>query len=284
MKFVLKNADIYKYGIGDIVVEDGVITHIGTSVSVCDGDTVFMCDGKYVFPGFADVHVHLREPGFTHKETIATGTAACAHGGFTHVCSMPNLNPVPDSVDNLKVQLDAIERDAVIKVIPFGSITVGQNGEELSDMSGMAPYVAGFSDDGRGVQNPDMMRNALIEAKRLGKIISAHCEDNSLLFGGYIHKGEYAEKNGHKGICSESEWKPVERDIELLKENGKVFFLNRPLENLITTSDRPLSSNKQDLEKRYNERYDLYKAYADVVIDASGNIEDVVKQIMKVTK
>ena len=216
MKTILKNVNIYNYGIGDIVIEDGVITHIGTSVSVCDGDTVFMLDGKYAFPGFADVHVHLREPGFTHKETIATGTSASARGGFTHVCSMPNLNPVPDSYDNLKVQLDAIKKDAVINVIPFGSITVGQNGRELSDMEAMAPYVAGFSDDGRGVQSTEMMYSAMIKAGKLNKIISAHCEENSLLDGGYIHKGEYAEKNGHKGICSESEWKPIERDIALL--------------------------------------------------------------------
>ena len=220
MKLILKNVNIYNYGVGDIVVEDGVITHIGTSVSVCDGDTVFMLDGKYAFPGFADVHVHLREPGFTHKETIATGTAACAHGGFTHVCSMPNLKPVPDCMEHLKVQLDAINRDAVINVLPFASITVGQNGAELSDMDKMAPYVAGFSDDGKGVQNCEMMKEAMINAKRLDKIISAHCEDETLLDGGYIHKGEYAKLHGHKGICSESEWKPVERDIQLIKETG----------------------------------------------------------------
>ena len=220
MKLILKNVNIYNYGVGDIVVEDGVITHIGTSVSVCDGDTVFMLDGKYAFPGFADVHVHLREPGFTHKETIATGTAACAHGGFTHVCSMPNLKPVPDCMEHLKVQLDAINRDAVINVLPFASITVGQNGAELSDMDKMAPYVAGFSDDGKGVQNCEMMKEAMINAKRLDKIISAHCEDETLLDGGYIHKGEYAKLHGHKGICSESEWKPVERDIQLIKETA----------------------------------------------------------------
>ena len=220
MKLILKNVNIYNYGVGDSVVEDGVITHIGTSVSVCDGDTVFMLDGKYAFPGFADVHVHLREPGFTHKETIATGTAACAHGGFTHVCSMPNLKPVPDCMEHLKVQLDAINRDAVINVLPFASITVGQNGAELSDMDKMAPYIAGFSDDGKGVQNSEMMKEAMINAKRLDKIISAHCEDETLLDGGYIHKGEYAKLHGHKGICSESEWKPVERDIQLIKETG----------------------------------------------------------------
>lgn len=218
MKTILKDVNIYNFGKGDIVIENGIVTQIGTCVSADSGDTVFMLEGKYAFPGFVDVHVHLREPGFTHKETIATGTRACARGGFTHVCSMPNLNPVPDCFDNLKVQLDAIEKDGVINVIPFGSITVGQMGEALADMDAMASYVAGFSDDGRGVQSEDMMRSAMAKSKALGKIISAHCEDNSLLEGGYIHKGEYAEKNGHKGICSESEWKPIERDIELIKD------------------------------------------------------------------
>ena len=218
MKTILKNVNIYNFGKGDIAIENGIVTQIGTCVSAESGDTVFMLDGKYAFPGFVDVHVHLRQPGFEHKETIATGTKACARGGFTHVCSMPNLNPVPDSFSNLKVQLDAIDKDGVVNVIPFGSITVGQEGDSLSDMESMSEYVAGFSDDGRGVQSEDMMRSAMAMAKKCGKIISAHCEDNSLLDGGYIHKGEYAEKNGHKGICSESEWKPIERDIELVKD------------------------------------------------------------------
>lgn len=218
MKTILKNVNIYNFGKGDIAIENGIVTQIGTCVSAESGDTVFMLDGKYAFPGFVDVHVHLRQPGFEHKETIATGTKACARGGFTHVCSMPNLNPVPDNFLNLKVQLDAIDKDGVVNVIPFGSITVGQDGKTLSDMESMSEYVAGFSDDGRGVQSEAMMRSAMITAKKCGKIISAHCEDNSLLDGGYIHKGEYAEKNGHKGICSESEWKPIERDIELVKD------------------------------------------------------------------
>ena len=218
MRTILKNVNIYNFGKGDIAIENGIVTQISTCVSANSGDTVFMLEGKYLFPGFVDVHVHLREPGFTHKETIATGTKACAHGGFTHVCSMPNLNPVPDSYANLKVQLDAIERDALINVIPFGSITVGQNGKELADFDAMAPHVAGFSDDGRGVQSSDMMRTAMQKAAALGKIISAHCEDNSLLDGGYIHKGEYAQNHGHKGICSESEWKPIERDINLVDD------------------------------------------------------------------
>jgi len=177
--------------------------------------------GDFVcFPGFADVHVHLREPGFFYKETIESGTKACARGGFTDVCSMPNLNPVPDSFENLKLELDIIKKDAVIGVHPFGSITKNEMGEELSDMEDMAPFAAGFSDDGRGVQSEEMMICAMEKAKRLGKIIVAHCEDNSLLNGGYIHDGEYARKNGHKGICSESEWGPIKRDIELVKKIG----------------------------------------------------------------
>lgn len=177
-------------------------------------------DSYFVFPGFVDVHVHLREPGFFYKETIKTGTEASAHGGYTAVCSMPNLNPVPDSVENLKLQLDAIKKDAVIDVYPYGSITAGEKGEQLSDLDGMAKDVIAFSDDGRGVQDIEMMKAAMLKAKSLGKMIVAHCEDNSLLNGGYIHDGEYAKQNGHKGICSESEWGPIKRDIELIKETG----------------------------------------------------------------
>ena len=176
---------------------------------------------KYVvFPGFVDVHVHLREPGYFYKETMETGTRACAAGGYTRVMSMPNLNPVPDSLENLNVQRDIIEKKACIFVHPYGSITKEQKGEVLSDMEAMAPFVAGFSDDGRGVQSDDMMREAMLTAKRLGKIIVAHCEDNSLLRGGYIHDGKYAKAHGHRGICSESEWKQIERDLQLCKETG----------------------------------------------------------------
>ncbi len=178
-----------------------------------------------VIPGLVDVHVHLREPGFSYKETIATGTAASAHGGFTTVCSMPNLKPVPDSLENLRVQLDIIEKTAKIRVKPYGSITKGEMGKELADLSEMAPYVCGFSDDGRGVQDDGMMAEAMAEAKRLGKIIAAHCEVNSLLNGGYIHDGEYAKAHGHRGICSESEWRQIERDIELAVKTGVKYHV-----------------------------------------------------------
>lgn len=173
-----------------------------------------------IFPAFCDVHVHFREPGFSYKETIRTGSLAAARGGYTDVCTMPNLNPVPDSVENIKEQIKIIERDAAVRVHPYAAITVGEKGETLTDMKALSPYCIAFSDDGKGVQSEDMMREAMIKAKALGKIIAAHCEDNSLLCGGYIHKGEYARLHGHKGICAESEWKPIERDLRLAKETG----------------------------------------------------------------
>ena len=173
-----------------------------------------------ILPGFCDVHVHLREPGFSYKETVRTGTMAAARGGYTAVCSMPNLNPPPDSLEGLKPQMDAIRQDAVIDVLPYGTITKKQVGEELSDMEGLAPHVCGFSDDGRGVQSDDKMREAMVLAKQLGKMIVAHCEVNQLLFGGYIHDGDYAKEHGHRGICSASEYLQIERDLELVRETG----------------------------------------------------------------
>jgi len=175
--------------------------------------------------GFCDVHVHFREPGFSYKGTIYAGSRAAARGGYTAACTMPNLKPVPDTKENLKLQLDIIERDAVIDVYPYAAITVGQAGEELSDMEALAQDAIAFSDDGRGVQSSDMMREAMIRAKALGKMIVAHCEDNSLLRGGYIHDGEYAKAHGHKGICSESEWGPIARDIELVRETGCAYHV-----------------------------------------------------------
>lgn len=173
-----------------------------------------------IFPAFCDVHVHFREPGFSYKETIRTGSLAAARGGYTDVCTMPNLNPVPDSVENIKKQIEIIEKDAAVRVHPYAAITVGEKGEMLTDMKALSPYCIAFSDDGKGVQSEAMMRSAMLKAKVLGKIIAAHCEDNSLLCGGYIHKGEYARLHGHKGICSASEWKPIERDLRLAKETG----------------------------------------------------------------
>ena len=178
-----------------------------------------------VLPGFCDVHVHFREPGFFYKETIASGSKASARGGYTAVCTMPNLNPVPDSIEHLKIQKDIIEDSACIHVYPYGSITVGQKGEELSDLDGMAPDVIAFSDDGRGVQSDEMMRAAMKKAKALDKAIVAHCEVNELLRGGYIHDGTYAKEHGHRGICSESEWAQIARDIELVKEIGVKYHV-----------------------------------------------------------
>lgn len=181
---------------------------------------------KYIIvPGLCDVHVHFREPGFSYKETIASGSAAAAHGGYTAVCTMPNLDPVPDSAEHLQVQLDAIKRGAAIKVLPYGAITVGEKGEKLADMEAMSDKVCAFSDDGKGVQNDEMMREAMTAAKRLGKIIAAHCEDNSLLFDGYIHDGEYARMHGHRGISSASEYKQIERDLRLAEETGCAYHI-----------------------------------------------------------
>ena len=178
-----------------------------------------------VFPGFADVHVHLREPGFSYKETIASGTRAAARGGYTAVCAMPNLNPVPDTEEHLAVQEERIARDACIRVYPYGAITLGEKGEALADLEVLAPRVCGFSDDGRGVQSWDRMKEAMVRAKALGKLIVAHCEDNSLLRGGYIHDGRYAADHGHRGICSESEWRPIARDLELAAETGCAYHV-----------------------------------------------------------
>ena len=189
------------------------------------GKAPSVSDSVFVIPGLVDVHVHLREPGFSYKETIKTGTAAAAAGGYTAVCSMPNLAPVPDTYENLKVQLDIIRRDAAIQGLPFGSITRGEFGETLSDMEAMAPYVAGFSDDGKGVQSEEMMLEAMKLAKSLGKVLSAHCEDNSLLHGGYIHAGRYAARHGHKGISAESEWGPIARDLDVAAKTGCAYHV-----------------------------------------------------------
>lgn len=192
---------------------------------LADGGLLSAVENYIIVPGLCDVHVHFREPGFSYKETIAFGSAAAAHGGYTAVCTMPNLDPVPDSAEHLQVQLDAIKRGAAIKVLPYGAITVGEKGEKLADMEAMSDKVCAFSDDGKGVQNDEMMREAMTAAKRLGKIIAAHCEDNSLLFGGYIHDGEYARMHGHRGISSASEYKQIERDLRLAEETGCAYHV-----------------------------------------------------------
>ena len=205
------------------IVTGAAIDTFGVSVSNClknEELSVFNSSKYHIFPGFCDVHVHFREPGFSYKETIVSGSLASARGGYTAVCTMPNLNPVPDSVEHLKQQLDLIQAGACIHVYPYGAITVGEKGEMLADLEGMASDIIGFSDDGRGVQSSQMMEEAMRRAKALGKMIVAHCEDNSLLRGGYIHDGEYAKAHGHRGICSESEWGQIARDLELVKKTG----------------------------------------------------------------
>ena len=212
-------ANVISASLGTAFV-DGVRASISTPEL-----SAFDSDRYVVFPGFCDVHVHFREPGFSYKETIATGSLASARGGYTAVCTMPNLNPVPDTVEHLAIQKKLIEDNACIHVYPLGAITVGEKGEVLADLEGMAPDAIGFSDDGRGVQSDDMMRAAMQKAKALNKPIVAHCEVNELLRGGYIHDGEYARAHGHRGICSESEWGQIARDLELVKEIGVKYHV-----------------------------------------------------------
>lgn len=215
----MTKAKVYAASLGTVFSE-GVCSSLSAP-----GLSGFDSSEYVIFPGFCDVHVHFREPGFSYKETIATGSRAAARGGYTAVCTMPNLNPVPDSVENLGVQRCLIEETACIHVYPYGAITVGEQGEALSDLEGMAPDVVGFSDDGRGVQSDDLMRQAMLRAKALGKPIVAHCEVNSLLRGGYIHDGDYAKAHGHRGICSESEWGQIARDLQLVKETGCAYHV-----------------------------------------------------------
>ena len=201
------------------------VINFATEYLTDNGLGAFLSDDYLIIPALCDVHVHFREPGFFYKETIRTGSLSAARGGYTDVCTMPNLKPVPDSVDNIKEQLRIIDNTAVIRIHPYAAITKGEMGQELVDFDALSPYCIAFSDDGRGVQGEAMMRSAMLKAKGLNKIIAAHCEDNSLLNGGYIHKGEYAEKHGHKGISSESEWRQIERDLKLAKETGCKYHI-----------------------------------------------------------
>ncbi len=226
MDYVLKNANVYTNGSfvkTDLAIVAGkVLFSLPLDTSSC---TIIDCLNKFIFPGFIDVHVHLREPGFSYKETIKSGSMAGASAGYSALFSMPNLKPVPDSVENLKVQQQIIDKDAVVSVYPYASITKGQKGEELSDLVELAKHVLAFSDDGVGVQDDKMMATAMQIAKQENKLIVAHCEDNSLLNGGYIHDGEYAKAHGHKGICSASEYKQIQRDIELVKKIGVKYHV-----------------------------------------------------------
>ena len=220
----VRNGKVFRDGVfrqEDILFSGGVVAPVSTqgpSISIDARNMV-------VFPGFADVHVHLREPGFSYKETIRSGTAAAARGGYTALCSMPNLSPVPEDGETLRCQEEAIARSALVAVHPYGAITRGERGEELADMEAMARRVVAFSDDGKGVQSESRMRQAMEEARRLGKMIVAHCEDETLLRGGYIHDGAYARSHGHRGICRESEWRQVERDLRLVRETGCAYHV-----------------------------------------------------------
>ncbi|MBR3289580.1 MAG: dihydroorotase [Clostridia bacterium] len=209
----------------DVAVEGDHIAAVASTLPVSPDDVCYDLKGYFLCPGLLDVHVHLREPGFSYKETIATGTLAAAKGGYTAVCAMPNVDPSPDDAASLAEQLRLIREQAVIDVLPYGTITRGERGEQLSDMEALAPQVIAFSDDGHGVQSEDMMRQAMLKAKSLGKIIVAHCEDNTRLHGGYIHDGAYAKAHGHRGISSESEWKPIERDLRLVRETGAAYHV-----------------------------------------------------------
>lgn len=219
-RLIIKGGTIVGAGRGDIAIVDGRIAERSNNIEPTANDRVISAEGLIVAPSFVDVHVHLREPGYGYKERIATGTMAAAHGGYTTVCSMPNLNPVPDTVENLKVQQDIIDRDAKIEVLPYAAITIGRKGEELVNIAALKDGVAAFSDDGSGVQVDGMMERAMTEAAKHDALIAAHCEVEELLKGGYIHDGEYAAKNGHKGICSASEWEQVKRDIEIAERTG----------------------------------------------------------------
>ena len=223
MSLLLKGGTVYTgdgFVNADVLVDEGRIVSVSPSISQ-EGASVIELQDQLIVPGFVDVHVHLREPGFSYKETVYSGTSAAAAGGYTAVCAMPNLKPVPDSVENLEVELQAIRKNAKIRVYPYGAITVGQKGEEMADLEGMAKDVCGFSDDGRGVQRQEMMKAAMAKAKELDKLIVAHCEDESLITPGWaIHDGEFCRSLGLIGNAPESEWKQVERDIELVREVG----------------------------------------------------------------
>ncbi len=227
-RFVIKGCEVFTDGRfvpSDVEVDGGIVSRVEPGIVPAQGIPVFNFDNCRIVPGLVDVHVHLREPGFSYKETMATGTAAAARGGYTAVCAMPNLNPVPDSAEHLAAELDAIRRGASVAVYPYGALTVGERGEEMADIAALAGSVAAFSDDGRGVQSADMMRECMRAVAGTGKILAAHCEVNALLNGGYIHDGEYACAHGHRGICSESEWREVERDLSLAAETGCAFHV-----------------------------------------------------------
>ena len=225
---IFRNATVWAqngFAKQDAIFDGEVLSFSNSQIAPVSASEMPVFSNCLILPGFCDVHVHLREPGFCYKETVASGTASAARGGYTAICSMPNLNPVPDTKAHLDVQLEAIQKDARIAVFPYGSLTVSEAGEEMADLDAMAADAIAFSDDGKGVQNEEMMRALMLRAKTLGKMVVAHCEDNSLLRGGYIHNGVYAAEHGHRGICSESEWGPIARDLRFAKETGCAYHV-----------------------------------------------------------
>ena len=222
-KLLIKGGTVVAEGVSrktDLLVADGKIEAIGESLTADETTEVFDAEGCIVTYGLADVHVHLREPGYSVKETIATGTHAAARGGVTTVCSMPNLQPAPDAPETIAVQQQMIDEQAVIEVRPFATISKGRERRELAEIEALRPLSVGYSDDGNGIQTEELMREAMQRIAAVDGIIAAHCEDDSLLHAGYIHDGEYARQHGHKGICSESEWGPIKRDVKLAEEEG----------------------------------------------------------------
>ena len=225
---IFRNATVWTqngFAKQDAIFDGRVLSFSNSKIAAVSAFEMPVFSNCLILPGFCDVHVHLREPGFCYKETVASGTASAARGGYTAICSMPNLNPVADSKEHLNVQLDAIKKDAKIAVYPYGALTVNEAGEAMADLEGMASDAIAFSDDGKGVQDENMMRDLMLRAKTLGKMVVAHCEDNSLLRGGYIHDGVYAKEHDHRGICSESEWGPIARDLKLAKETGCAYHV-----------------------------------------------------------
>ena len=223
MKFLIRKAEVFFDGAfsrKDVLIDNGIIADIKVDIPPVSDASVYDMNNCFIFPGLIDVHVHLREPGFSYKETIETGSMSAAHGGYTTICAMPNLNPVPDCIENLEAQLEIINRNAVVRVLPYASITVGEKQKELSDLETLAPLVVAFSDDGVGVESAEHMEEAMRRAKKMGKIIVAHCEIKDLVNGGCVHDGEYARSHGLKGISSESEWREVERDLKLVRRTG----------------------------------------------------------------
>ena len=213
---VFQDAKLYKK---DVLISDGLVKSIATSLECPEAEIIDATD-CVLTPGFVDVHVHFREPGFEYKETIETGSKAAARGGYTTVCTMPNLNPVPDSPEHIAQQLAAIKDSAVIEVLPYAAITVGRAGKQLCDFAALKGSCFALTDDGSGVQSDEMMLEAMKLAVEQDMMIAAHCEDNSLLRGGYIHDGNYCREHGHKGICSESEWGQIARDLKLAEQTG----------------------------------------------------------------